>query len=338
VIAAQFRGMKVAVKALKLNSSTLTKITWKGSEAQTLSNEIRILRRVRHPNVILFHGACIHMNSKELALVLELVVGHRLQDHVGLPPELPNMQDRCSIICDISSALAYLHGSMPPIVHGDLSGTNILVETFARGPKAKLIDFGLARLLTRNTCALGGTINWMAPEILKDPEASAKTNADVFSFGRLLHFVMSGRVPFKNYSRDLVLKCVLAGPLQNDWTDFPFPDDCMILTNRCLEPEPACRPAMMECQGVAMSWLLPELDASHQPDPEPWSPALKKARASLHAGKGKYQADAIRGGLELCSTSNHSSLDLQFERTSPYSSLQSVDSCVSSATTRRIQL
>merc|ERR1740123_1115429 len=96
-------------------------------------------------------------------------------------------------------ALVYLHARRPPIVHGDLKGSNIFVEHRALGPHAKLLDFGLARVLSRQIEPLGGTLRWAAPEVFA--RGVPTPAADVFSFDRVLFFVVVGKKPLQNYEK-----------------------------------------------------------------------------------------------------------------------------------------
>eukprot|EP00974_Lingulodinium_polyedra_P113246 10962139-Lingulodinium_polyedra.AAC.1 len=61
----------------------------------------------------------------------------------------------------------YLHSQCPRIVHGDLKGANVLVTGSGEGVCPKLLDFGLARVLTRNARPLGGALDWIAPEVFR---------------------------------------------------------------------------------------------------------------------------------------------------------------------------
>lgn len=73
---------------------------------------------------------------------------------------------RIDLAHDTACALTYLHARTPPIVHGDIKGSNVLVERSSPGRlRAKLLDFGLSRTLNRSKSKpLGGTRLWMAPE------------------------------------------------------------------------------------------------------------------------------------------------------------------------------
>lgn len=258
VVLASLHGSKVAVKVPRssVNGST----AW---HLPSLGNELRILRHVRHPNVVLFHGACIDPTSSELALVLEHVQGRRLDrfldDSQAQSPDISDSARHC-ILIDICCALRYLHGQRPCVVHGDLKASNILVEDWHVRPKPKLVDFGLSRLLTRKAKPLGGTLNWMAPELLQNPNMSPAPSADVFSFGRLAYFVTTGVRPLAEIDRRALVK--LARKLQIPslvWPqDAPFSLECQALIHKCLEVDQSLRPHMVEVHHDLVRWTQPE--------------------------------------------------------------------------------
>ncbi|KIJ11878.1 hypothetical protein PAXINDRAFT_15208 [Paxillus involutus ATCC 200175] len=122
---------------------------------------------------------------------------------------------------DAAAGLQYLHSRS--VVHGDLSGSNVLIGDNGR---ACISDFGLSMLLTQlggSTYATSrqgeGTLRWVAPE-LHDPEVPADEEnplsvlptpqSDVYSFGMIMLQVLTGRVPYNYYIRDSqVLSAIL---------------------------------------------------------------------------------------------------------------------------------
>ncbi|KAF8838777.1 kinase-like protein, partial [Paxillus ammoniavirescens] len=95
------------------------------------------------------------------------------------------------------------------VVHGDLSGSNVLIDG---NGKACISDFGLSVLLAElggstytNSCHVGGAVRWIAPELL-DHEVPGDENkplhlfptlqSDVYSFGMVILQVLTGKVPY----------------------------------------------------------------------------------------------------------------------------------------------
>jgi len=159
----------------------------KKNNLQELGNELRVLRLLHHPNIVMFRGACLEPNRGGLALVLEMVQGERLDHYLTNAHIPPSHLSRFSILVGVTRALCYLHAQRPQIVHADVKGSNILVENVSGFPFPKLLDFGLSRLVTKRAMPLGGSLAFMAPEVARGRKGP-NCAADVFSFGRLAFF------------------------------------------------------------------------------------------------------------------------------------------------------
>eukprot|EP00930_Biecheleria_cincta_P049774 TRINITY_DN3497_c0_g1_i1.p1 TRINITY_DN3497_c0_g1~~TRINITY_DN3497_c0_g1_i1.p1 ORF type:complete len:410 (+),score=59.13 TRINITY_DN3497_c0_g1_i1:84-1313(+) len=188
VLRGTYLGMKVALKLASHENMA------------TLPSEMRLLRWLRHPNIVTFYGACIvevEQGIKELELVEELVQGRNLREY---------LEDHNSLTCDhqfviligICSALAYLHFQNPAIVHGDLKPDNVLLQVPGLGPK--LIDFGFSRAEDALNEVPGMSSLWAAPEVLTKSMGHPTSAADMFSFGRIVFNVVTGIRPLREAS------------------------------------------------------------------------------------------------------------------------------------------
>jgi len=189
VVAGEFCGQPVAVKLPASGRGNPS------SKLSALGNELKVLRQLHHPNIVSIHGAIVEPRASLLAIVLEFVEGMTLGDFIrGADPLAhPDTLAKFQVILGISRSLLYLHTRQPVIVHGDLKASNVCVEFLRTGVRPKLLDFGLARILTRRARALGGTRGWAAPEVFVAATPTPKPSADVFSFGLLVFFVSYGR-------------------------------------------------------------------------------------------------------------------------------------------------
>jgi len=235
VFSANMYGVEVAVKvATQIEGKSQVK------NFVALSNELRVLRHIRHPSIVLFHGAIIHPRAKEISLVLERVYGQELSTFLSVSNGPKTMHVRLHIIIDVCCALWYLHAQRPQIVYGDLKGSNLLVEHhWSSDPHVKLLDFGLARLIMRDAQPLGGTLRWMAPEVMRNLGEKPKTSADIFSFGRLIHYVITGLLPLDGFTRQHMKKLALRGQIPSLRWPHTVPayekgkaicDSCLVLT------------------------------------------------------------------------------------------------------------
>ncbi|CAK0875567.1 unnamed protein product [Prorocentrum cordatum] len=241
-----------------------------------LCNELRILRRIRHPNIASFYGACFDAALTRLCLVLEFVDGAPLRPFIrdlfrgssrpererhGAPDADGSASKRSPIVFDILNVLRYLHSRQPVVVHGDLKDSNVFVEerrgrSGRRSYRAKVLDFGLSRIVTVNAKSLGGTLRWMAPELCSRHKVPPDAAADCYSFGLLAYFIVTGRLPFEGESKDQVVGTLSRG--QAPSLVWPAPADelaraCRPVVERCIQPRPARRPAAQ--------WISDELSA-----------------------------------------------------------------------------
>jgi len=262
VVAAEFHGTELAMKIA--HGSKARDVSFMAS----LANELRIIRRVRHPNVVFFVGACVDVVHGDLALLFEWVRGRPLLELRRLVAS-PTAACLHSILVDISSALRYLHGQHPAIVHGDLSPSNILSELSNEQMKTKLLDFGLSRLLDGNARFGGGTREWKAPEYVLDTTGGARptTAADVFTIGLLAYFVVMGKVPFGGVGLGNVIKSGQASPTLYWHKENFLAQPCMALCDSCVVVQASVRPSMMSVHTTIVSWSFDACEDSSEPLP-----------------------------------------------------------------------
>jgi len=247
VMAGSLHGSDVAIKLPNLRKLRIA--------TRSLFNEIRILRHIRHPNIVLFHGVCIANSNSHLALVFERVHGTSLKSFIETPSPVPSAMQRHCLVLDVCAALRYLHGSDPQVVHGDVKADNIMVDgTIFAKPRAKMLDFGLSRLVNKSVHRLGGTLLWMAPEAIAG--SHAHTAADVFSFGRLLSFTMSGQMPYPRMSKRETR--IMASSGQTYIMVPPgsfFQAGCESLCAACCAFTPSLRPTMTAVHNMILTWI-----------------------------------------------------------------------------------
>ncbi|KAK3161548.1 hypothetical protein QOZ80_1BG0078480 [Eleusine coracana subsp. coracana] len=145
-------------------------------------NEIYILSRLRHPNVILFLGACI--TPPHLSMVTEYMEMGSLYYliHMSGQKKKLSWRRRLKIIRDICRGLMCIHRMK--IVHRDLKSANCLVN---KHWTVKICDFGLSRVMTESPMtdsSSAGTPEWMAPELIRNEPFTEK--CDIFSLGVIM--------------------------------------------------------------------------------------------------------------------------------------------------------
>ncbi|XP_020585615.1 LIM domain kinase 1 isoform X2 [Phalaenopsis equestris] len=156
--------------------------------------EIAIMKKLRHPNVLLFMGAVYSL--ERLAIVTEYLPRGSLFKTLHKNKHALDLRRRLQMALDVVKGMNYLHRRNPPIIHRDLKSSNLLVD---KAWRVKVGDFGLSslKISTVVTTKNGiGTPQWMAPEVLRGEYSSEKS--DVFSFGVILWELMTESIPWRN--------------------------------------------------------------------------------------------------------------------------------------------
>ena len=163
-----------------------------------IKSEISILKKMRHPNVVLLHEVIDDPRHKKLYLVQEYVEGGAAMDERHLAEGCQPLPYRVAwrLFRDMLNGLDYLHRNR--VVHRDLKPSNILVDA---NMQAKIADFGVSTVLDNHSDAIHGTEGspiFMAPEVCGVGDGSAYSGqaADMYSAGATLYAFVFGRVPF----------------------------------------------------------------------------------------------------------------------------------------------
>ncbi|KAL3911732.1 MAG: hypothetical protein SGILL_007166 [Bacillariaceae sp.] len=232
----------------------------KARSREQFIEEIRLLSRLRHPNITTVMGAVI--SSKwEPMMVMEYMHFGSLHDLLHNESMFLDSDLRVGFLQDIANGLRFLHSSNPPILHGDMKSHNILVDDKFR---AKVSDFGCGEFRSddattfykgsNNTAKARGTPYWMAPELLRN-ECGNTLESDVYSFGIVLYEVMSRKEPYEGEDYDEVMKLV-ADPKINKRPPVPrkCPSEVARIMQACLKPEPDLRPTAMGLD-ICLRWM-----------------------------------------------------------------------------------
>lgn len=290
-----YRGSVVAVKKMKMLA---TKPATREHVEMELEVEATRMGSLRHPNTVLFMGACLQ--GDYFCIVSEYCTRGSLfnvlhnprsgsssgsgssksreplarHNTAGSSSDMPSKRKmhlkwslRLRLALGAARGLLYLHSADPPLVHGQLKSSNILVDD---SWNAKLADFGTRRVaeavgfdrerldaIDPNTVLL----RWSAPELLKLGEeramkgvfpsgASNPQAVDIYSFGMIMWELTTGDIPFADMSsnRDII-EYVLTGcrpPMKPGQCDIKWAE----LMARCWSHNSAKRPSAAEIVSV----------------------------------------------------------------------------------------
>ena len=217
------------------SSKSSAKISARSSdkEIEKLLQEAVSQARVTHPNIVTIYY--VGKQNGNPFLAMELVEGRPLSQSID-ERELA-FDEIVSVALDITHALDFSYDL--DIIHGDIKPSNLLI---AKNGKAKLSDFGMARRASNNDRnTVGGTPNYIAPEILHGEKPSLQT--DIYALGVTLFEMTFGKLPRTLTGRSIQQWI----RIHDSEIDFPttwpsrFPDQWKSILSKMLAKDPAQR-------------------------------------------------------------------------------------------------
>lgn len=168
--------------------------------------EIKCIASMNHETIVRCYT--VKQLSSSLVLCMEYVSGTNLHQFINNNGPLP-IHVACGIAAEVCKGLQ--HAMDNGLVHRDIKPSNIMLYKSDGKIKAKILDFGLARLQSRdnakgltNDGTLLGTLEYISPEQCLNA-ASADIRSDIYSLGCTLYHMLVGHPPFSGSSGELVL-------------------------------------------------------------------------------------------------------------------------------------
>jgi serine/threonine-protein kinase len=242
---------RVAIKVLAAELSRDPRLL------QRFVDEARAVNKIRHPNIIdIFSFG--RLPDGRHHFVMEYLEGETLAARLARGPLPPTEARR--LLLQICEALEAAHAER--IVHRDLKPDNLWIATPRHGaPYAKVLDFGIAKLLDERDASLAtqtgvamGTAYYMAPEQCRGEAVDHR--ADVYSMGVILYEMWTGRLPFEGPSFVAVVAQHITATPPAPSSIRPVPARLERLILRCLEKDPAARPASARELGAELDAIL----------------------------------------------------------------------------------
>jgi serine/threonine-protein kinase len=274
-------GVQVALKMLRSGLD--------GEALERFRREVRLTRRIQHPNVARMFDIGVHGDDK--FLTMELVEGDSLAQLAGgRALAWARLQPLAVQIC---GGLAEAHAQH--VLHRDLKPDNVLVE---RGTgRAVLTDFGIARAdgdvgVTRAGIVVG-TPRYMSPEQLAGGELDARS--DVFSLGVMLFELATGAWPWPG-DNPIAIAVAQVTTEPRSMAGADIPPEVAALVMQCLQIDPARRPASAAAIAAELARHAggPAVRPTPPPFAVPTSPTTTLAVLPIvHAPADAYLADGL---------------------------------------------
>ncbi len=209
-----------------------------GSAVERFRQEVRLARRVTHKNAARTFDLGEH--GPYHFITMELIEGESLHAQIEREGRLP-LPKVVDIVGQICAGLGAAHAV--GVIHRDLKPANVLIEPAGR---AVITDFGIARGLSDDARltvegALLGTPAYVAPEQLLGETIDGR--ADLYAVGVILYEMLTGQRPFTGQTPMASALARLHEPPIDPREHADLPDELAALVLRCLEREPAGRPA-----------------------------------------------------------------------------------------------
>ncbi|KAG6819271.1 hypothetical protein H0H93_013553 [Arthromyces matolae] len=287
--------------------------------AKVYAREAILWGQLSHPNILPFYGL-VRIRSRRLAFVSRWASNGTLDDYLVGHPDA----HRLLLCMDTAAGVNYLHDN--DIVHGDLKGVNVLIDSAGR---ACLGDFGLSsvydpkilRWTSQSSMASrGGTTRWKAPELVGSEDAIEKAYnskaTDVYAWANVCYEVgeglflrntthsflqiLTGKLPFHDAMNDAtVLLNIMQGRTPQKppadhlaWLKHGLNERVWSLMKDCWSFEPLKRPTM----AVVMLRLTVEMPPDLRP-PGEW--AEKEAVRFRRGNATVLDVDILKDPLQF---------------------------------------
>ncbi|XP_017855992.1 PREDICTED: mitogen-activated protein kinase kinase kinase 7 [Drosophila arizonae] len=228
VLKGQYDNKTVALKQFK-----------QYGDNRNVERALRNLRDVRHPNILTLIGDS--SNGDSLYSIMEYADGGSLKDFLHNPPLIEyTFNHVVNWALQYFSAVAYLHSRQPPLLHGDLKPSNMLLMDHRR--VLKISDFGSVRAEATTNTNQRTNVPYIAPETFKGVKSAQPS--EVYTCSIILWEMMSRKQVYENIDSSLhIMRECLNGMRPNlEDIKMVYPEELKKLIVDSWEADPSKRP------------------------------------------------------------------------------------------------
>ena len=192
----------VAIKSIKKNDNK--------TEGQDIKNEINVLKKLNHPNIVKIYE--FYDIKDNYYLITEFCKFGELYKYINFHFSEKQL---CVLFYQVFSGLIYLHENN--IIHRDIKLENIMIDAIEKDNITtepyfyiKIIDFGSAKFFSnkKKENQIIGSTYYIAPEVLKQ---KYNEKCDTWSAGVLLYMSLTKKAPFNGKNNDIIMEKIEEG-------------------------------------------------------------------------------------------------------------------------------
>eukprot|EP01119_Soliformovum_irregulare_P011227 TRINITY_DN2796_c0_g1_i2.p1 TRINITY_DN2796_c0_g1~~TRINITY_DN2796_c0_g1_i2.p1 ORF type:complete len:694 (-),score=199.01 TRINITY_DN2796_c0_g1_i2:38-2119(-) len=206
--------------------------------------EVRIMKSIRHPNLLLFLGACTKPGHVMIVTELMSTSFHDL-NKLNTP-----LLKKLKMAKEAAKGISWLHSLSPVILHRDLKPENILMDN--SGHTVKVADFGLSLVKDHSVQEkeemkkIRGSPAFMSPEALLGKDLTP--GSDVYSFGMILWELITGNSPYEDLEIESFEQLIQEICTKGTREKIPenTPNSLKALIEACWQHSPASRPNFLQ--------------------------------------------------------------------------------------------
>lgn len=271
-------GMVYRAWDTRLERLVALKLFHGAADPAKVMQEGRMLARIRHENVVTVYGADVI--DGVAGIWMELVHGKTLDSIIKASGPLP-AREAAAVGADVARALGSVHAA--GLLHCDVKAQNVVRES---GGRVVLMDFGAGRVAPEalddgeQIADVAGTPRYMAPELFVSG-SSASRASDIYSFGVLLYYLVSGQFPVEGKTLGELRRAHQHGMVQPLAALRPdAPPSLIDIITRAIDRDPSRRPRAAVDLQAALSAIALEPEV----EPAPKTPAAWWIAAAAAAG------------------------------------------------------
>lgn len=250
VYKAKWRGLTCVAK-------TCFKMDTNKQNLIDLGNEISVISSLRHPNLVMFLGACF--NEKGIPTVLmEYCAGGNLRKRLikAMHDQKPlKLAKKYQYAHELALGMYFLHGCSEPVIHRDLKPANILLS---KDDHIKISDFGLSKFMPQRRrkdieamkesdrytmTGETGSYRFMAPEVFRHEDYNEKV--DVYSYAMIVYWIYTGVRPLTTIEPITAARMVAQQSKRPTLSSVKIPEVRKLLED-CWQDNPDARPSFEE--------------------------------------------------------------------------------------------